>query len=285
MIRLFSKFFKIKVSLAAVLSIVMLAGIVVTCVILWGGQYITDAKYEADKQTWLSKINELESKNKDYKEQYQQVIAIKDRFRSTIKEIVEMLYNKDSHLGVGGSSTTVKDTDEAVLLEIRNTVATMQDDQNLLSEAKNYLVARKEFIESFPFTWPTIRNGVPKITSGFGFRDDLNGGKALHYHTGIDIGGEKGDKIVATADGIVTYVDYNHSLYGKFIMIKHNKYDFVTYYAHLNRILVKQGQSVKRGDKIGEMGDTGDSQGFHLHYEIRRGDIALDPMTFLNINY
>lgn len=284
MIKILQRFMQQKVRLLTVLIIVVCAGIVLACTIIWGGQYIADAKYEADKQAWIAKLADADAKIKDYKDQFQQVLTIKERYRNSIKDIVEMLYNKDSHLAVGGTSVTVAETDEAVLLQIRNTVATMQDDQNLLAEVKNYLVARKEFIDNFPFVWPVDKTGVPKITSGFGFRDDLNGKAQLHMHAGIDIGGAKGDPVYTTADGVVINIDYSHPLYGKLIMIKH-KYEFVTYYAHLNKILVKVGQEIKRGQKIGEMGNTGESEGYHLHYEIRRNEVPIDPMMFLNINY
>ena len=248
--------------------------------------YVTTKKTEASIQTYLAEIRDLKTRNAKYKEEFSRVIEIKERFRSMIKEMVDLLYNKDSHLGVGGYSPAniVENTDEAVLLQIRNTIATMEDDQKLMVQVKNYLTARKDFADSFPFIWPTAPPGVPKITSGFGFREDMEGQEKLHFHTGIDIGGERGDSIIATADGIVLYVDYTHEIYGKLVMIKH-KYGFVTYYGHLDTIEVSIGQEVKRGDQIGTMGDSGFSQGVHLHYEIRRDEIPLDPMTFLNINY
>jgi murein DD-endopeptidase MepM/ murein hydrolase activator NlpD len=284
MIKFIKSLLSYKVKLFAVVSIIAGTIVVIVCSGLFVGQYLVDAKYQAEKQAWRAEISELEAKNKDYKEQYQEVIAIKDRFRVSIKEIVEMLYNKDSHLATGGSSISVEDTDESVLLQIRNTVQTMQDDQNLLAEVKHYLVARKEFIDNFPFAWPISKTGVPKITSGFGFRQDLKGKPTLHMHAGIDIGGKRGDFVYAPAAGVIIATDYYHELYGKLIIIKH-KYDFVTYYAHLDKISVKIGQTVERGQKIGEMGNTGESEGYHLHYEVRRSAVPIDPMTFLNINY
>jgi murein DD-endopeptidase MepM/ murein hydrolase activator NlpD len=274
--------YKIKLYTVIIAGIVTIA--VFSGVILLVNNLLVEAKYQAEKQSWKAQITELEAKNKDWKDQYQSVITIKDRFRTSIKEIVEMLYNKDSSLAVGGSSEPVETTDEAVLLQIRNTVQTMQDDQNLLAEVKHYLVARKEFIDNFPFAWPVSKTGVPKITSGFGFRQDLNGKPTLHMHAGIDIGGIKGDIVYAPAAGVVTSVQYNHELYGKLIILEH-KYNFITYYAHLDKILVKVGQTIERGQKIGEMGNSGESQGYHLHYEVRRDGVPIDPMMFLNINY
>jgi len=284
MIKFIKDVMNYKVKLSIVITIVASLMAIFSISVLVVNNFLVDAKYQADKQSWKAQIAELEAKNKDYRDSAAEILAIKDRFRASIKEIVEMLYNKDTSLGIGGSSIPVEDTDEAVLLQIRNTVQTMQDDQNLLAEVKHYLVARKEFIDNFPFDWPISKTGVPKITSGFGFRDDLKGKPTLHMHAGIDIGGKKGDAVYATAAGVVVSVNYNHELYGKLVILKH-KYDFETYYAHLDKISVKIGQSIERGQKVGEMGDTGESQGYHLHYEIRRNSVAIDPMMFLNINY
>lgn len=273
---------KLKYILAFVLPIVVLT--IFSFLLI--SNYIGEKKSEALVQTYRAEIIELQYRNKRYKEQFAKVTEIRDRFRFMIKEMVDLLYNKDSHLSVGGYShlDIIDATDEAVLLQIRNTIATMEDDQKLLVQVRNYLSARKQFADSFPFIWPTYQPGVPKITSGFGFRENLFGKDKLHFHTGIDIGGARGDAIIATADGIVSHTNYNHPVYGKFLIIQH-KYDFVTYYGHLDEIRVGLRKVVKRGDIIGTMGDSGPSQGVHLHYEIRRNDIPLDPMTFLNINY
>lgn len=278
------KFLQRQIKLSTVLIIVASAVVVLAASIIIGSTVVASAKFEAEKQYYSSRITALESKNAEYKEQYTQVLLLKNRFRSSIKEIVEMLYNKDTYLAVGGSSLKIDDTDEAVLLQLRTSVATMEDDQKLLTEVKDYLNARMEFISNFPFVWPTIKVGTPQLTSSFGFRKDPFKSSDLSYHAGIDIAGNKDDPVFATADGIVAQADYNHDLYGNLIVIKH-KYGFETYYGHLNGILVKVGQQVKRGDRIGLIGDTGESTGFHLHYEIRKDNVAIDPMTFLNVNY
>lgn len=231
----------------------------------------------------------LESKINEYKGQYNVIVKIRDLYRQNIKDIVMMLYNKDFGLGnnVGGTSPrTVPDTDEATLLSIRNIVSTMQDDQQLLGEVKHYLTARKEFADSFPFIWPTKTDGVPKLTSGFGFREAAEGavrdGK-LHMHEGVDIAGNRSNLIVATAAGKVVYIDYHHEIYGYLVIIRH-KYSFETYYAHLSSISVVINQQVSKGQIVGKMGDTGQAVGVHLHYEVRRNNVAIDPMTFLSTN-
>ncbi|MBE9476880.1 MAG: peptidoglycan DD-metalloendopeptidase family protein [Proteobacteria bacterium] len=108
--------------------------------------------------------------------------------------------------------------------------------------------------------------GSYRYTSGFGGRrDPKNGG--WRQHNGTDMAGPRGTKIVATADGVISFAG-RLSGYGRLVKIKHRQ-GFETFYAHLNSINVKKGQKVSRGDKIGAMGNSGRSTGVHLHYEIR----------------
>lgn len=240
---------------------------------------------DAIELKYQNEISELQGKVNRYREEYVEILQIRDRYRASIKEMVEVLYNKDSYLevGIGGSlENPIIESDEVLLLQLRTTVATMQDDQLVLTDIMNYLIARKEFSNNFPFVWPLKGNGVPRLTSDYGFRDDID--DKLKFHAGIDIAGKKGDPVIATASGKILQARENHPLYGNLIIIQH-KYDFVTYYGHLYKILVKAGQSVKRGDIIAEVGNSGESTGSHLHYEIRRNLTSMDPMDFLRMNF
>lgn len=98
---------------------------------------------------------------------------------------------------------------------------------------------------------------------------------------GIDIAGKLGQPIIATAPGKVVYSGSGLRGYGKLIIIKHNK-TYLSAYAHNNRVLVKEGQSVTRGQKIAEMGNT-DSDQVKLHFEVRRLGKPVDPAKYLPI--
>jgi lipoprotein NlpD len=97
---------------------------------------------------------------------------------------------------------------------------------------------------------------------------------------GVDIGGRIGQPVLASADGKVVYSGSGLRGYGKLIIIKHNK-TFLSAYAHNSQLLVKEGQSVKKGQKIAEMGNT-DADQVKLHFEIRRFGKPVDPMQYLN---
>jgi lipoprotein NlpD len=96
---------------------------------------------------------------------------------------------------------------------------------------------------------------------------------------GIDIAGKLGQPVMASANGKVVYSGSGLRGYGKLIIIKHNN-TYLSAYAHNNKILVKEGQSVSRGQKIAEMGST-DSKGVELHFEVRRYGKPVDPAKYL----
>jgi hypothetical protein len=116
------------------------------------------------------------------------------------------------------------------------------------------------------------------IGSGFGFRTDpFTGRPALH--TGLDFPADPGTPILAAAGGVVMSAG-PHPQYGNLIEMDHGN-GLVTRYAHTSRMLVKQGDLVKRGQKIGEVGNTGRSTGPHLHFEVLVEGVQQNPTKFL----
>lgn len=127
-----------------------------------------------------------------------------------------------------------------------------------------------------PFAIP-VRTGY-RFTSGFGYRrDPKTGGKRLHK--GVDFAGPVGTPLFATADGVVTHAGWG-SGYGRLVKIQH-EFGIETRYAHMSKIRVSVGQRVSRGERIGDMGASGRVTGPHLHYEVRIGGQAVNPMTYI----
>ncbi len=120
--------------------------------------------------------------------------------------------------------------------------------------------------------------GEVDLASAFGIRQDpFTGSPAMH--TGLDIHGEPGDPVRASADGTVTAAGWNGG-YGRMIDVDHGN-GLSTRYAHLSAIDVHVGQSVRTGQIVGKVGSTGRSTGPHLHYETRVRGEAVDPQKFL----
>lgn len=142
--------------------------------------------------------------------------------------------------------------------------------------------AQKAFVMKF------IPNGYPldyyrRISDVFGYRIHPIL-KKPHLHVGIDFSADIGTPIYATADGVVefAYQGFNGG-YGNMIKIDHS-FGFKTYYAHLDDLLVKRGDFVKKGQMIAHSGNSGKSTGPHLHYEIRFLGAYIDPESFLKWN-
>ena len=96
---------------------------------------------------------------------------------------------------------------------------------------------------------------------------------------GIDIGGAEGEPVLAASDGEIVYSGSGLRMYGNLVIIKHND-DFISAYAHNKQILVKQGQTVRRGQRIADLGKTDDGQ-TRLHFEIRYRGKPVDPTKYL----
>jgi lipoprotein NlpD len=112
-----------------------------------------------------------------------------------------------------------------------------------------------------------------KVTSRFGRRRG-------RMHDGIDISAKEGTPIHAAAAGTVVYADHRLSGYGNLVIIRHGR-NLFTAYAHNQRNLARKGIKVRRGDVIARVGHTGRSSGAHLHFEVRHGSTAVDPLAYL----
>lgn len=141
---------------------------------------------------------------------------------------------------------------------------------NQILEQLDAINMRRIAAEQLPFSEPVYQR--TRFSSPFGMR---NG----RLHAGVDLAGPVGTPLYATADGIVT-VSERQNGYGLTVRIQH-ALGYETRYAHMSRLGVTEGQRVSRGDRIGDMGNTGRSTGSHVHYEIRRNGTPLNPMSYI----
>lgn len=147
--------------------------------------------------------------------------------------------------------------------------------------AKDKPTSRQEEVK--PVEDDDFSFGVPvsgRRSSNFGSRVDPVTKKQNSFHSGIDIAAPQGTPVKASSAGTIKRAEFNKNGYGNLIVIEHAQ-DFTTYYGHLSRIDVKVGNQVKKNDLIGAVGSTGKSTGPHLHFEVRRGNKALDPDAYM----
>lgn len=143
-------------------------------------------------------------------------------------------------------------------------------------ELTDRAVELRDVANQLPIGWP-VDQDVP-ISSGFGPRQDpINSRSAMHQ--GVDFDGHYGDPIQASGPGTVVRAEW-YSGYGRTIDIDHG-FGLVSRYAHLQEILVEEGQPISYSDQIGLMGSSGRSTGSHLHYEVLVDGVPYDPMNFI----
>jgi murein DD-endopeptidase MepM/ murein hydrolase activator NlpD len=139
---------------------------------------------------------------------------------------------------------------------------------------------KAEMLASIPAIQPISNDNLNRMASGFGMRiDPIYKTKKFHY--GMDFSAPIGTPIYATGNGVVEKIKRSRSKkdYGNYILINHG-YDYQSFYAHLDKVLVSKGQKVNRGDLIGHVGNTGKSTAPHLHYEIRYKKQKINPVNF-----
>ena len=170
-----------------------------------------------------------------------------------------------SYSGQGGPLTPITFSTSGDV-EIDEVTARANDVIGQLDQLNLYRIAAQKL----PFGFPV--SGYYRSTSGFGPRWG-------RMHEGHDWAGATGTPIHATADGVVVHAGRQGG-YGNLIKIRH-EFGFETRYAHLSRIRVKVGQRVSRGERIGDMGNTGRSTGTHLHYEVRVGGNPVNPLKYI----
>jgi murein DD-endopeptidase MepM/ murein hydrolase activator NlpD len=170
-----------------------------------------------------------------------------------------------NYSGQGGPLTPIRFTTSGDT-EVDPTTLRANDVLGRLDELNLYRIAA----EKLPFGFPV--RGSYRSTSGFGPRWG-------RMHEGHDWAGPRGTAIHATADGTVVHAGRQGG-YGNLIKIRHD-FGFETRYAHLSRIRVQVGERVSRGERIGDMGNTGRSTGTHLHYEVRVGGKPINPLKYI----
>ncbi|MCK6694211.1 MAG: M23 family metallopeptidase [Thermoanaerobaculia bacterium] len=139
---------------------------------------------------------------------------------------------------------------------------------------------QQKMLASIPSVKPVREDKLQKsmnILSGFGYRIHPVY-KIKKFHEGVDFPARVGTAIQATGDGIVKEAGWHHG-YGNCVRISHG-YGYETWYAHMNKMNVRVGERVKKGQKIGEVGDTGLSTAPHLHYEVHYKGSPINPINF-----
>lgn len=125
----------------------------------------------------------------------------------------------------------------------------------------------------------TVTPVLSHITSGFGWRENpVERGEKFHH--GLDLSAPEGTDVLAFAAGTVDYIGENES-YGQYLQLDHGG-GIKSFYAHCSKLCVRQGQTVAAGEKVAESGSTGNVTGPHLHFELKKDNILLNPAYYID---
>jgi len=284
------KIFNFQISIFTISFIVLIiAGLI-------GAFYISTSRYNLTKRE-MEKLKNSQEGNINALHRFQEEVTALDesvlQYKDNIKDIIQLLGASQSEniFGLGGPETEIKNLSEIIGLQdksgyeteletLQRINADIAASRRVLQNFKKFLAAREEIIQKIPNNWPIIGGGF--ITSPFGMRRSPFTGKWA-MHQGVDISWWPGAPIRATADGMVVFAGMKGG-YGRTIQIQH-EYGFQTLYAHCSRLVAYEGKPVKKGEIIGFLGRTGRATGFHLHYEVRIGTTAVDPMVFMTTEF
>ncbi len=236
----------------------------------------------------VHEISELHLSNKDF---IRQSAKMKSEL-SSLHEIIDYYYKKISNLyiklggdpakvskGIGGNeklNTSKNSTDiNSETFKLKSDVHNLKVSSELTQEIIKMIKKRKSVIKHTPSLWPT--HGY--ILHPFGTYLSPATGREV-TNSGLDIGSFSGTEVVATAPGVVYETSYSDRT-GHIIKIAH-KYGWKTIYSNLDRVQIKKGQQVSKGDPVGFVGRSGNNPLFLLHYEVHVGTQALNPYSFLN---
>ncbi|MEW6666058.1 MAG: M23 family metallopeptidase [Thermodesulfobacteriota bacterium] len=209
------------------------------------------------------------------------------KFDNRLRTMVNLETREDQtpFLGIGGSDPALMGQHPAndkahrrMLKAMHQSMANIKREIDLQTtekiELSKFLETQKSTLACTPSIWPT-RGWV---SSNFGYRVSPFTNQK-EFHSGLDISTRSHTSIVSPAEGIVVEAGSDYG-YGRVLYISHG-YGFKTMYAHLDKVLVKVGQRVKRGDEIATVGSTGRTTGPHLHYEVHLNNLPVDPLRYI----
>lgn len=244
------------------------------------GGVTTQAEQNKMESVYRARLVKLQSVLDSTARDIQQLEALKNRFMEIATP--SGLREKHALLTDGKGGPFIPETRQAVISS-RSIVKSFDSADDEFDEFQKGIKSRQQDWSKQLIWLHTLPTAIPiggefQMSSGFGVRNDpFTGIRARHE--GLDFTASTGTPILAAADGTVTRSGWE-STYGNIVEISHAE-GFVTRYAHISKRLAQEGQKVKRGEMIAEVGSTGRSTGPHLHYEVFRFGQVLNPVHVL----
>jgi murein DD-endopeptidase MepM/ murein hydrolase activator NlpD len=247
-----------------------------------------------------AQIPQLNSLKKENRIQKIQLVALSRKISKINKEMVKLQEfdqklrimtnlnpseKQEQFLGLGGSNLNTLNPDyqfeevyKELIYQTHKSLENLETEIAVTSrsqaELSKFLREQKSILACTPSIRPT--NGW--FSSGFGYRISPFT-NLREFHKGLDIATRIGTPIIAPADGLVVFAGREGN-FGRMVAINHG-YNLMTRYGHLHKFRVRKGQHVKRGQVIGEVGNTGRCTGPHLHYEVLLNGVPVNPLRYI----
>ncbi|MFC4776069.1 murein hydrolase activator EnvC family protein [Paenibacillus sp. GCM10023252] len=223
-------------------------------------------QHRKDKETVVQKQAEVTSQLTDVKKMYKKLQQSQDALEAKEKQKEAMIASYDKEME---ELEEISEEQEQLLVDLAKKVSKLEREKNRF---KNYYTGGGKL--GIPI------KGKYRVSSSFGMRTNPVSGK-YKLHAGMDFAAPQGTTIVAAEAGVVLVSGWN-SGYGNVVIIDHGN-GMWTLYGHIRNggLEVSEGETVKRGQKIAEVGSTGNSTGPHLHFEVRKNETPVNPSGYL----
>ncbi len=274
---LFTKFFGIIVAL----GLAMVFGFVIL-------SYFFETPHEKELKRELEFIKLSEEEHSSRIQELDLVLEdLKERDNNIYRTFFELnpIPDERRNEGFGGinrykgiEGNTNSETVIALNQDIDKLAKKLYIQSKSLDEIVTMAEKKEELLAAIPAIQPVKNEDLKRMASGYGWRIDPFT-KARKRHLGMDFSAKRGTPVYATGPGVVIRADARSSGYGKHIRIDHG-FGYITLYAHLSKYNVRKYQRVKRGDIIGYVGNTGRSEAPHLHYEVHKNTVKVNPINY-----
>ena len=289
------KEFSVHKAVVAAVSLIFVCAVCAATYIGYDYYHIKQISFDNQtlNQTLSKQVSEIKSQRSQIQNFAKEIEVLKrqvdnlSKFEDKVRLIADIKQTSNSSglIGIGGIPKDKLDTDIPLEQKHNHLIREMHQQVNQTNMAAKAqvldfenLIKKLEKKKSLLASTPSIRPVDGWITSGFGYRTSPFTGRR-EFHSGLDIANKTGKKIIATANGRVSYAGQK-TFIGNLVVIDHG-YGKVTRFGHLHKILVKKGQEVKRGDVIGLLGNSGRSTGPHVHYEVKINGTPVNPLNYI----
>ncbi len=235
-----------------------------------------------------SEIEDLQKSSEDIKEHLEENFRMLEDIKKTVgispsaqsksseSRIISLGISSPAALSGNGTGPDMSDKIAGIESDFASLSDKIAAQKQLINDSLGPIKSQIAYLNAKPSIMPVTAS----ITAGFGYRKNPFTSRGSEFHGGIDLGASYGQTVAATGDGIVIFSGWNAG-YGKTVIISHG-YGITTLYAHNSKLLVEQGDKVRKGQAISKAGSTGRSTGTHLHYEVKINGKNVNPAKYFS---